>query len=122
MCTRQNAARELLEGLGIDTAPDELTLWAITRGDHGNIGVHFAAPPQPATVLNDRFIDVVSTATTVGRVSELDQIAFVHTPAGLKALEGAHADYLEPLVDRYARILRWPPPRKSRRPAGHAGI
>jgi 8-oxo-dGTP pyrophosphatase MutT (NUDIX family) len=33
-----NAARELLEELGIDTDPDELTPWALTRGDHGNMG------------------------------------------------------------------------------------
>lgn len=102
---RHNAARELLEELGIDTAPDELTLWALTRGDHGNIGVHFAAPPRPATVLNDRFTEAVSAAAAVGQAPELDRIAFVHASADLKALEGPHADYLEPLVDRYARIL-----------------
>ncbi|MET8809693.1 hypothetical protein [Streptomyces sp. NPDC004546] len=37
------------------------------------------------------------------RPPELDQIAFSHAPADLKAFEGPHADYLEPLVDRYAR-------------------
>jgi hypothetical protein len=37
------------------------------------------------------------------RPPELDQIAFGHAPAALKAVEGPHADYLEPLVDRYAR-------------------
>ncbi|MEV6532761.1 NUDIX domain-containing protein [Streptomyces sp. NPDC051639] len=103
---RHNAARELLEELGIDTAPDDLTLWALTRGDHGNIGVHFAAPPQPAAVLTDRFTAVVSAAAAVDQTPELDRISFVHTPADLKALTGPHADYLEPLVDRYARILR----------------
>ncbi|MFD9122866.1 hypothetical protein [Streptomyces bottropensis] len=57
-------------------------------------------------MLNDHFTEVVSAATAVGQASELDRIAFVHAPADLKALEGPHADYLEPLVDRYARILR----------------
>ncbi|MDW8478344.1 NUDIX domain-containing protein [Streptomyces scabiei] len=102
---RHNAARELLEELGIDTAPDELKLWALTRGDHGNIGVHFVAPPQPTTALNDRFTAVVSAATAVGQAPELDRITFIHAPADLKALDGPHADYLAPLVDRYTRIL-----------------
>ncbi|MEU5243827.1 NUDIX hydrolase [Streptomyces asoensis] len=102
---RHNAARELLEELGVDTAPDVLTLWAVTRGDYGNIGIHFAAPPQPATVLNERFASVVSATTAVGQAPELEQIRFVHSPADLTALAGPHADYLEPLVDRYARIL-----------------
>ncbi|MFE7927546.1 NUDIX domain-containing protein [Streptomyces sp. NPDC057456] len=101
-----NAARELLEEIGIDTAPDDLTLWALTRGDHGNVGVHFTAPPLPAAVLHDRFSAVVSAAAAVGQPPELDRIAFVHTPADLKALTGPHATYLEPLVDRYTQILR----------------
>lgn len=102
---RHNAARELLEELGVDTAPEDLTLWAVTRGDHGNIGIHFAAPPQPATLLNDRFSAAVSATAAFGQAPELEQIAFVHGPADLKALDGPHADYLEPLIDRYARIL-----------------
>ncbi|WP_316779715.1 NUDIX domain-containing protein [Streptomyces sasae] len=102
---RHNAARELLEELGLHTAPDALTLWAVTRGDHGNIGIHFAAPPQPATVLHDRFAAVVSATTAAGQAPELEQITFVHSPVDLKGLDGPHADYLEPLVDRYARIL-----------------
>ncbi|MEU9153662.1 NUDIX domain-containing protein [Streptomyces sp. NPDC048417] len=102
---RHNAARELLEELGVDTAPDDLSLWAVTRGHHGNIGIHFAAPPQPATVLHNRFAAVVSATTAVGQAPELEQITFVHSSADLKGLDGPHADYLEPLVDRYARIL-----------------
>ncbi|WP_208036224.1 hypothetical protein [Streptomyces cyanogenus] len=49
--------------------------------------------------MRDRFAAVVSAAAAVGQVTELDQIAFVHARADLKALEGPHADYLEPLVD-----------------------
>ncbi|MEU9979304.1 NUDIX domain-containing protein [Streptomyces sp. NPDC051014] len=103
---RGNAARELLEELGVDIDPDELTLWAVTRGDHGNIGVHFAAPPQPATVPTDRLAAVAPATIAVGQVPELEQVTFVHGPADLKRLDGPHADYLVPLVDRYARILR----------------
>jgi hypothetical protein len=72
---------------------------------HVNIGVHFVAPPRPTAVLNDRFTAVVSAATAVGQPPELDRISFVHAPADLKALDGPHADYLAPLVDRYTRIL-----------------
>lgn len=102
---RHNAARELLEELGFHTVPDDLTLWAVTRGDHGNVGVHFAARPQPAALLTDRFTAVSSAVTDGGQLPELDRIAFVQGPADLAALEGPHADYLEPLVDRYARTL-----------------
>ncbi|MBO4253181.1 NUDIX hydrolase [Streptomyces griseorubiginosus] len=102
---RHNAARELLEELGLHTVPDDLTLWAVTCGDHGNVGVHFTARAQPAALLIDRFTAVSSTAAAVGELPELDRIAFVQGPADLAALEGPHADYLEPLVDRYVRIL-----------------
>ncbi|MFJ9729695.1 NUDIX hydrolase [Streptomyces sp. NPDC101209] len=102
---RGNAARELLEELDIDTDPDALTLRAVTRGNHGNIGVHFAAPPKPAAFLKGRFQAVLSAATAVGQHPELDRIAFVQSPKDLTELDAPHADYLEPLVDRYARIL-----------------
>ncbi|MGW2234047.1 NUDIX hydrolase [Streptomyces sp. NPDC001759] len=105
---RRNAARELLEELAIDTPPHDLTLWAVTGGDHGNIGVHFAAPPQPAALITDRFTAVLSTAAAVGQLPELDRIVFVQATADLAALDGPRADYLEPLIDRYARVFRNP--------------
>ena len=40
---RRQAARELVEETGIDTAPEDLTLWVVTRGEHGNVGVFFRA-------------------------------------------------------------------------------
>ncbi|MFJ8140827.1 NUDIX domain-containing protein [Streptomyces sp. NPDC096013] len=102
---RHNAARELQEELGADTAPEDLTLWAVSRGNHGNIGIHFAAPPQPATTLNDRFTAALRATAAVSQAPELDRIAFVRRPADLKALDGPHVDYLEPLVNRYAQLL-----------------
>ncbi|MEV7326420.1 hypothetical protein [Streptomyces sp. NPDC093970] len=45
------------------------------------------------------------TATAVGQPPELEQITIVRGPADLKGLDGPHRDYLEPLVDQYARIL-----------------
>ena len=41
---RRHAARELVEETGADTAPEDLTLWVVTRGENGSIGVLFLAP------------------------------------------------------------------------------
>ena len=46
---RHNAARELLEELGVDTAPYDLTLWAVTRGHHGNSRQVVSVPTYKAT-------------------------------------------------------------------------
>ncbi|MFD8305068.1 NUDIX domain-containing protein [Streptomyces sp. NPDC059690] len=99
----RNAARELSEELGVDTVPDTLTLWAVTRGDHGNVGVHFVAPPRSAAELTDRFTAVLSAGAAAGQLPELDRVALVRTPSDLTALPGPHPDYLGPLVGRYAR-------------------
>ncbi|MFE7077731.1 NUDIX domain-containing protein [Streptomyces sp. NPDC057620] len=103
---RDNAARELVEETGVDTDPDDLTLWALTRGTNGNIGVHFMAPARPLAHLNKHFTAVVTAAEAAGQKPELDQITPVRTPADLANLTGPHVDYLEPVVDQYARILR----------------
>ncbi|MFD3381960.1 MULTISPECIES: NUDIX hydrolase [unclassified Streptomyces] len=100
---RHNAARELAEEIGIDTSPQDLTLWGITRGTTGNIGVHFVAPRRPASLLRERFEAVVSSATASGIEPELDQIAFVQCPADLGTLHGPHVDYLGPVVHQYAQ-------------------
>ena len=100
---RHNAARELAEEIGIDTSPEDLGLWGITRGTTGNIGVHFVAPRRPASLMRERFAAVVSSAAASGSEPELDQIAFVRSPADLETLHGPHVDYLEPVVHRYAQ-------------------
>lgn len=41
---RRHAARELIEETGIDTPPDDLTFWNVTRAGNGGIGVLFRAP------------------------------------------------------------------------------
>lgn len=78
---RRQAARELVEETGIDTAPEELTLWAVTRGEHGNIGVFFRAPSRPESVVRDRFAALASGQTALGCAPELAEIAFVRAPA-----------------------------------------
>lgn len=38
------AARELAEEMGIDTAPEVLRLWVVTRGKNNSIGLTYLAP------------------------------------------------------------------------------
>ncbi|MFI6883885.1 NUDIX hydrolase [Streptosporangium canum] len=102
---RRHAARELAEETGLDTASEDLTLWAVTRGEHGSIGLTFLAPSRPASVLLERFAALVATEQALGRDPELDQIALVRSPAELADLDGPHVDYLEPIVRRYTEAL-----------------
>ncbi|MFD0418319.1 NUDIX domain-containing protein [Streptomyces sp. NPDC127108] len=101
---RGHAARELAEETGVESAPEELRLWLVTRGAHGGVGVLFLAPPLPAALLRERFAALVSAETARGREPELDRIALVGSRAELAELTGPHADladYLEPVVTRY---------------------
>ncbi|WBP86531.1 NUDIX hydrolase [Kitasatospora cathayae] len=45
---RRQACKELAEEIGVHAAPEDLALWPVTRGEHGNIGVHYQAPPPQA--------------------------------------------------------------------------
>jgi 8-oxo-dGTP pyrophosphatase MutT (NUDIX family) len=98
----RHAARELIEETGIDTRPDDLTFWNVTRTGNGSIGVLFRAPSLPAERLRERFEAVVAAETAQGREPELDRTALIHSTAQLPLLVGPHADYLEPIVRRYA--------------------
>ncbi|MET8244255.1 NUDIX domain-containing protein [Streptomyces sp. NPDC005202] len=99
---RRNAVRELVEETGVDTPPDELGLWLLTRGENGNIGVLFRAPRRPADLLYARYADLVSAETARGRTPELDRIALVGSPEGMSGLGPTHVDYLRPVVRRWA--------------------
>lgn len=68
---RGQAACELVEETGIGTAPQDLTLWVVTRGEHGNVGVFFRALSRPESVVRERFAAVVSAQTALGRAPEL---------------------------------------------------
>ncbi|MGP3950909.1 NUDIX hydrolase [Streptomyces sp. 7N604] len=98
----RNAARELAEEIGVGLSPEELALWAVTRGEHGSIGLVYLAPARSASVLHERFAALVAAEQAQGREPELDEIALVRSPAGLADLDGPHADYLEPVVRRYS--------------------
>ncbi|MFJ2342177.1 NUDIX hydrolase [Streptomyces antimycoticus] len=99
---RRHAARELAEETGVDTAPHELRLWAVTRGRRGSTGVYFRAPARPASVLAERFMAAVAAETALGREPEFAETALVRSPADLGTLPGSHADYLEIVLRRYA--------------------
>lgn len=100
---RLHAARELSEETGVELPPEELNLWAVTRGEHRSIGLAFLAPAQPAAVLRERFEAATAAERALGQDPELDRIALVSSPTDLLDLEGPHVDYLEPVVRRYTK-------------------
>ncbi|MFF0409687.1 NUDIX hydrolase [Kitasatospora sp. NPDC004745] len=95
---RRQACRELAEEVGVHAAPQDLTLWAVTRGEHGNIGVHYEAPVLPEEVVREQFQALVQAETVNGCTPELDLITVV--AGSVAELEGPHADYLESLLHR----------------------
>ncbi len=105
---RRHAARELAEETGVNTAPDDLTLWVVTRGGNGSIGVFYRAPSRPASVLRERFSALVSAEQTRGRDPEFREVALVRSPADLSDLAGPQVDYLGPVVRRFAEALIHP--------------
>jgi 8-oxo-dGTP pyrophosphatase MutT (NUDIX family) len=105
LAVRRHAARELAEETGVELPPEELRLWAVTRGQHGSIGLVFQAPPRPAALLQECFEAVTAAERASGGDPELDRIAVVRSAADLADLDGPHADYLEPVVCRYVREL-----------------
>jgi 8-oxo-dGTP pyrophosphatase MutT (NUDIX family) len=98
----RHAAQELIEETGIDTSPDDLTFWNVTRAGNGSIGVLFRAPSLPETWLRERFRAMAAAERAQGREPELDNIFLIHSTAQLPLMVGPHADYLEPIVRRYA--------------------
>ncbi|MFI9354752.1 NUDIX hydrolase [Streptomyces lydicus] len=97
----RHAARELGEETGVQLPAEELTLWCLTQGAHGNVGVQFLAPSLPAALLCERFTALLSSETARGQAPELDRMALLRSEADVTALGGTHVDYLEPLIHRY---------------------
>ncbi|MGP8303324.1 NUDIX domain-containing protein [Streptomyces inhibens] len=100
---RRNAARELLEETGLDAAPEDLSLWGVTRGENRSIGLVYLAPPRPVAVVRERFAAAAAAERAKGCDPELDLFTLVSLPGHLAVLDGPHADYLEPVVRRYTR-------------------
>ena len=99
---RGHAARELAEEVGRDVPSGELELWAVTRGDKGNVGVHFRAPTCPADALAEHYSALVAAESAQGRVPELDRITFIRSDADVAGLGGRSADFLPVLAARHA--------------------
>jgi 8-oxo-dGTP pyrophosphatase MutT (NUDIX family) len=99
---RRHAALELAEETGHKAAPGDLKLWTVTRGDKGNVGVHFRAPACPADTLAEQYTQLVSTESAQGRTPELDRIAFIGSDADVAGLGGRCADFLAVLAARHA--------------------
>ncbi|WP_258056258.1 NUDIX hydrolase [Streptomyces sp. Ru62] len=96
------AARELLEEVGIGVAAEELRLWVVTRGENGSVGLTYLAPVLPEAALRAGFTAAAEADRAQGRAPELDDMVLVRSPGELTGLAGPHADYLEPIVRRYS--------------------
>ncbi|WP_341860612.1 NUDIX domain-containing protein [Streptomyces flavidovirens] len=83
------AARELVEEMGIDTAPDALRLWAVTCGENSSVGLTCLAPALPESALREGFAAAASAEHAQGREPELDDIALVRSPDELAGLTAA---------------------------------
>ncbi len=98
---RRQGAKELAEEVGIVVGPGDLTLLAITRGENGNVGVHYLAPVLPERTVRARFAGLVESEVSEGRTPELEEITPVASASALQLVGGQHVDYLAPLLDRY---------------------
>ncbi|UCM88461.1 NUDIX hydrolase [Streptomyces marincola] len=96
------AARELVEEVGISVASETLRLWVVTRGKHSSVGLTYLAPPLPEATLRATFTAAAAAERAEGREPELDGLALVRSPDELAGLPGPHADYLEPVVRRFS--------------------
>ncbi|GII96391.1 NUDIX domain-containing protein [Sinosporangium siamense] len=101
---RDQAARELAEETGSDLEPAELTLWAVTCGENGSIGVFFRVAARPEPLLRERFTALLAAEAARGRDPELEEIALVRSAAEVARLAGPQVDYLEPIVRRHSRV------------------
>jgi 8-oxo-dGTP pyrophosphatase MutT (NUDIX family) len=99
---RRHAARELAEEVGRGLPPEDLELWAVTRGDKDNVGCHFRAPACPAETLAEQYTALVSAESAQGRTPELDRITFIRSNADVAGLGGPSADFLPVLAARHA--------------------
>lgn len=99
---RRHAARELVEEVGRTVPEQDLELWAVTRGDRGNIGVHFRASACPAAAIEELHAEVTAADLSTGRTPELDRLAFIGSAADVEGLGGRSADFLPVLAARHA--------------------
>ncbi|MFE9772248.1 NUDIX domain-containing protein [Streptomyces sp. NPDC005931] len=100
---RRHAARELAEETGIGTAPGELSLWHLTRGANGSLGVLFLAPPRAEADVRARFDALVAAEEAAGRVAEFERVSLVRSAEELDGpAAGSRVDYLEAVLRKWA--------------------
>ncbi|MCP9211452.1 NUDIX hydrolase [Streptomyces sp. NEAU-Y11] len=104
----RHAARELAEEIGLDLPHRDLELWAVTRGNWGNIGFHFRAPVQAADTLKDAHAALASREIEQGRIPELDRIGFIRSEADIAGLGGPTADFLPVLAALHTKAAARP--------------
>ncbi|MFD9688419.1 NUDIX domain-containing protein [Kitasatospora sp. NPDC059088] len=97
---RRHAARELLEEIGVGCDPEDMTAWGVTRGEHGNVGVHFLAPKVPAALALKHHEALAHEERVRGVGPELDRLAVVRSVQDVSDL-GHAADFLPLVVSRY---------------------
>lgn len=98
---RRDAVRELTEEIGIRIPDEEVRLFAVTRGRRfGSLGFHFLAPPVTRALVLRRHAGLVAAETGRGAGPELDEVAFVASPAEADRL-GPGADHLRQVLHRY---------------------
>ncbi|MFE0460417.1 NUDIX hydrolase [Kitasatospora sp. NPDC058965] len=97
---RRHAAQEMVEEVGVTADPEDMAVWGVTRGEFGNIGVHFVAPPVTAGLAHKHHEALVEAEASRGAAAELDQLAVVRSAADVAAL-GHCADFLPQVVTRY---------------------
>lgn len=104
---RRHAAQELVEEIGVVADPQDMAVWGVTRGEFGNVGVHFLAPPAPAALVLKHHEALAEAEVARGTGPELDQLAVVRTEQDVTGL-GHYADFLPQVVTRYTaeRTLR----------------
>ncbi|MFJ9521850.1 NUDIX hydrolase [Kitasatospora sp. NPDC101801] len=97
---RRHAAQELVEEIGVVADPEDMTVWAVTRGEHGNIGVHFLAPAAPTALVLKHHEVLAEAERTRGAGPELDRLTVVRSVENVKSLAST-ADFLPQVVARY---------------------
>lgn len=87
------ASRELFEETAITRCPDDLKLWIVSRGEHGNVGVCFIAEPAEAHEIiaarehlqhdANSELDELRTVQDFSQVDDGDQVDYLRTYLGL---------------------------------------